>query len=114
MTHRLAAELIGTFWLVLGGCGRAVFSAKTLTEGAATGIGILGVALAFGLTVLSGVYAFGTISGGHFNPAVTLGAALPRSCCMSAERERQPPVVDPVVWKTTRRPISTQWSANRS
>ncbi|TMS47665.1 aquaporin Z [Mycobacterium sp. DBP42] len=78
MTHRLAAEFIGTFWLVLGGCGSAVFAAKVLSDGFSVGIGFLGVALAFGLTVLTGVYAFGTISGGHFNPAVTLGAALAR------------------------------------
>ncbi|BBX33490.1 aquaporin Z [Mycolicibacterium mageritense DSM 44476 = CIP 104973] len=77
LAHRLAAEFIGTFWLVLGGCGSAVFAAKFTTDtGLSLGIGFLGVALAFGLTVLTGVYAFGTISGGHFNPAVTLGAAL--------------------------------------
>lgn len=76
MFHRLSAEFIGTFWLVLGGCGSAVFAAKFLSDGISVGIGFLGVALAFGLTVLTGVYAFGTISGGHFNPAVTLGAAL--------------------------------------
>jgi aquaporin Z len=79
MPHRLAAEFIGTFWLVLGGCGSAVFAAKFVSDdGVSLGIGFLGVALAFGLTVLTGVYAFGTISGGHFNPAVTLGAALAR------------------------------------
>lgn len=78
MSHRLAAEFIGTFWLVLGGCGSAVFAAKFLSDGFSVGIGFLGVALAFGLTVLTGVYAFGTISGGHFNLAVTLGAALAR------------------------------------
>lgn len=76
--HKLAAETIGTFWLVLGGCGSAVFSAKAHSGQYPLGIGYLGVALAFGLTVLVGVYAFGTISGGHFNPAVTLGAALAR------------------------------------
>jgi aquaporin Z len=76
MLHRLAAEFVGTFWLVLGGCGSAVFAAKFPSDGTALGIGFLGVALAFGLTVLTGVYAFGTISGGHFNPAVTLGAAI--------------------------------------
>ena len=76
MLHRLTAEFIGTFWLVLGGCGSAVFAAKFASDGVSLGIGFLGVALAFGLTVLTGVYAFGTISGGHFNPAVTLGAAL--------------------------------------
>ena len=78
MFHRLAAETIGTFLLVFGGCGSAVFSAKFLSGGVSVGIGFLGVATAFGLTVLTGVYAFGTISGGHFNPAVTLGAALAR------------------------------------
>ena len=78
MIHRLAAELLGTFWLVLGGCGSAVFAAKFLSSGISVGIGFLGVATAFGLTVLTGVYAFGTLSGGHFNPAVTLGAALAR------------------------------------
>jgi aquaporin Z len=77
--HRLAAELFGTFWLVLGGCGSAVFAATVVSDsGAMLGIGFLGVALAFGLTVLTGVYAFGTVSGGHFNPAVTLGAAFAR------------------------------------
>jgi aquaporin Z len=78
MLHRLAAEFIGTFWLVLGGCGSAVFAAKFTSDGVSVGIGFLGVSLAFGLTVLTGVYAFGTISGGHFNPAVTLGAAFAR------------------------------------
>jgi aquaporin Z len=78
MLHRLAAEFLGTFWLVLGGCGSAVFAAKFTSGNTSLGIGFLGVSLAFGLTVLTGVYAFGTISGGHFNPAVTLGAALAR------------------------------------
>src|SRR6218665_2451874 len=74
MLHRLAAEFIGTFWLVLGGCGSAVFAAKfASTDGVSLGIGFLGVALAFGLTVLTGVYALGHISGGHFNPAVSFG-----------------------------------------
>jgi aquaporin Z len=71
----LTAEFIGTLWLVLGGCGSAVFAAYFLggeTE-VQLGIGFLGVALAFGLTVVTGAYALGHISGGHFNPAVTLG-----------------------------------------
>jgi aquaporin Z len=76
MFHRLSAEFVGTLWLVLGGCGSAVFAAKFLSDDVSLGIGFLGVSLAFGLTVLTGVYAFGTISGGHFNPAVTLGAAI--------------------------------------
>jgi len=71
----LAAELIGTFWLVLGGCGAAILAADFGTGGNGTslGLGFLGVSLAFGLTVVTGAYAFGPISGGHFNPAVTLG-----------------------------------------
>jgi aquaporin Z len=67
--RKQAAELLGTFILVFGGCGAAVFSAAFPS----VGIGLLGVSLAFGLTVLGGAYAFGPISGGHFNPAVTLG-----------------------------------------
>jgi aquaporin Z len=72
MARRLTAELIGTFWLVLGGCGTAVFA--IITRGDLTnGVGLTGVSLAFGLTVVTGAYALGHISGGHFNPAVTLG-----------------------------------------
>jgi aquaporin Z len=66
---RSIAELLGTFWLVLGGCGSAVLAAK-FPE---VGIGLVGVSLAFGLTVVTMAYAVGVISGGHFNPAVTLG-----------------------------------------
>jgi len=73
MMKRLGAELVGTFWLVLGGCGSAVLAAKFGGDGNPLGIGLLGVSLAFGLTVLTGAYALGHISGGHFNPAVSLG-----------------------------------------
>lgn len=90
MPRRLVAELIGTFWLVLGGCGAAVISAKT----DAGGIGQLGVALAFGLTVLTMVYAVGHISGGHFNPAVTVGLWAARRV---ATRDVLPYVVVQVV-----------------
>jgi aquaporin Z len=69
MARRVAAEFFGTFWLTFGGCGAAVLAAAF----PALGIGFLGVALAFGLTVLTMAYAVGHISGGHFNPAVTLG-----------------------------------------
>ncbi|ALM81817.1 aquaporin Z [Bordetella sp. N] len=69
MIKRLFAEFFGTFWLVLGGCGSAVLAA-TFPQ---YGIGFAGVALAFGLTVVTMAYAVGHISGGHFNPAVTLG-----------------------------------------
>ena len=67
--NKLIAEFVGTFWLVFGGCGSAVLAAA-FPE---VGIGLLGVSLAFGLTVLTMAYAVGHISGGHFNPAVSLG-----------------------------------------
>ncbi|WP_426280858.1 aquaporin Z [Lysobacter soli] len=73
MIRKLAAEFIGTFWLVLGGCGSAVLAANFGGDGNPLGIGLLGVSLAFGLTVLTGAYALGHISGGHFNPAVSFG-----------------------------------------
>src|SRR5256885_7759170 len=69
MVSKIAAEFIGTFWLVLGGCGSAVLAAAFPQ----LGIGFVGVSLAFGLTVLTGAYALGPISGAHFNPAVSIG-----------------------------------------
>src|SRR5471032_888589 len=72
MLSKLSAEFLGTFWLVFGGCGSAVLAAAFPQ----LGIGFVGVALAFGLTVLTMAYAVGGISGGHFNPAVSLGLAI--------------------------------------
>ena len=82
MTQRLTAEFLGTFVLVLGGCGAAVL-ASGIPD---VGIGYLGVAFAFGFTVVTMAYAVGHVSGGHFNPAIMLGLALadassgPRPC----------------------------------
>lgn len=74
MRRRLGAEVFGTFWLVFGGCGSAVLAAGVPD----VGIGFAGVSLAFGLTVLTMAYAVGPISGGHFNPAVTIGLVVAR------------------------------------
>lgn len=79
MSARLAAEFLGTFVLVFGGAGSAIFAVSVISPDNSNinmGIGFVGVALAFGLTVLVMAYAVGHISGGHFNPAVTLGAFL--------------------------------------
>jgi aquaporin Z len=74
LAKRTAAEFVGTFWLVLGGCGSAVLAAGF----PGLGIGFAGVALAFGLSVLTMAYAVGHVSGGHFNPAVSVGLAVGR------------------------------------
>ncbi len=82
MSSRLGAEALGTFWLVFGGCGSAIFAATFVSSdpgggpGLLLGIGFLGVALAFGLSVMTMAYAVGHVSGAHFNPAVTIGAAV--------------------------------------
>jgi glycerol uptake facilitator-like aquaporin len=90
MTRRAAAEFFGTFWLTFGGCGAAVLAAGFPS----LGIGFLGVAFAFGLTVLTMAYAVGHISGGHFNPAVTLGLWSAQRC---ANRHVLPYIIAQVI-----------------
>jgi len=91
--RRTTAEFFGTFWLTFGGCGAAVLSAA-FPE---LGIGFLGVAFAFGFTVLTMAYAVGHISGGHFNPAVTLGLWSARRC---ASRHVLPYIIAQVIGAT--------------
>ena len=90
LARRVSAEFFGTFWLTFGGCGAAVLAAAF----PAVGIGLLGVAFAFGLTVLTMAYAVGHISGGHFNPAVTLGLWAAGRC---ANRHVLPYIVAQVI-----------------
>ena len=92
--RRVAAEFFGTFWLTFGGCGAAVLAAGF----PALGIGFLGVALAFGLTVLTMAYAVGHISGGHFNPAVTVGLWSAGRC---AKHHVRPYIIAQVVGAIT-------------
>lgn len=81
-SQRATAEFLGTLWLVLGGCGSAVLAAAFPN----VGIGLLGVSLAFGLSVLTMAYAVGHISGGHFNPAVTIGLCTASTMSVSVCR----------------------------
>ncbi|MGD9617892.1 MAG: aquaporin Z [Alphaproteobacteria bacterium] len=90
MSRRFVAEFFGTFWLVFGGCGAAVLAATFPN----VGIGLLGVSAAFGLTVLTMAYAVGHISGGHFNPAVTLGLWAAGRC---ANRHVLPYIIAQVI-----------------
>src|SRR5271155_755490 len=90
MSRRVVAEFFGTFWLVLGGCGTAVLAAAFPN----LGVGFLGVAFAFGLTVLTMAYAVGHVSGGHFNPAVTVGLWAAGRC---ANRHVLPYIIAQVI-----------------
>ena len=98
LSKKLGAEFIGTFWLVLGGCGSAVLAAAFPH----VGIGLLGVALAFGLTVVTMAFAIGHISGCHLNPAITFGLVVGGR--LSDPRERPRPFHDPRAKRRQPRP----------
>src|SRR3954447_62865 len=95
MVQRLCAEFLGTFVLVFGGCGTAVLAAVFLSGPVQLGVGFAGVALAFGLTVVTMAYAVGHVSGGHFNPAVPIAAAAPAGSARRAAVGNTVPRVPP-------------------